>query len=72
MFTNYWHKGRDMIMTHEQMFARNIELHPWRDRRLFDEIAVFCEREQIPFCMECGDWHHPNEDHSYIEEDDES
>jgi hypothetical protein len=50
----------------EEQLKQNRELHPWRDDEMFREIMGVMEKEEIPWCAKCADWHYPNEEHSDI------
>lgn len=43
-----------------------LEARPYYDRAHVEEIAAHAEREGIPFCKECSDFHLPDEEHSEI------
>lgn len=43
-----------------------LSAHPWCDADHVRDLAAFAEIESIPYCSECHDWHHANEDHSEI------
>jgi hypothetical protein len=50
----------------DDMLAQNRERHPWRDDEMFREIMGIMAKEEIPWCRECADWHHPQEEHSAV------
>lgn len=38
--------------------------HPGYDRGHVREIAEFTEKQGIPWCCTCADWHEPQDEHS--------
>lgn len=44
----------------DQFLAR----YPDYDRQTAQDIAAYAQRQGVPFCGVCKDWHHPNEHHS--------
>lgn len=59
-------------MTHDEIIARAMEVHSWRDQKETEWLANRMDQEGIPFCAECGDWHHPTEEHSFTEYESEN
>jgi hypothetical protein len=55
-------------MTRTEMFAIIARFHSWRPQSENEYLADRMEKENIPFCATCGDWHHANEQHSMTDE----
>jgi hypothetical protein len=53
-------------MPEDEMLAQNRKLHPWREDEHFRAIMGIMEKEEIPWCQKCADWHRPDEEHSDV------
>jgi len=39
-------------------------LQPWSPKGVTEYLYAAMAEDGIPFCVECGDWHNPDEEHS--------
>jgi roadblock/LC7 domain-containing protein len=51
-------------MNNAKVIAKMVNARVWMDENTAKGIAAFCAKENIPFCEECVDFHHADEDHS--------
>lgn len=51
----------------DEMVAQNAARHPWRPAEFVREMASHFTEQGVPWCPECADWHHADEEHSMVE-----
>lgn len=57
------HRGSENVL--EDRVNAFMAAHPGYDRGHVREIAEFTEKQGIPWCSGCADWHEPEDGHSF-------